>query len=78
MMKLGPLQINRNEIVILVVGVLVIGLFLKKTLSDAGQAINPVNPDNVFNRTFNSVYRAVTGSRNTLGEDIADWRFGGK
>jgi hypothetical protein len=37
-----------------------------------GQAVNPVNPENVFNRGFNALYGAVTDGKGTAGTDIAD------
>lgn len=67
---------------LIVAGVAVVGLWYVKrkateTIKDVGQAVNPVNHDNVFNRGFNSVYQAVTGSTGTLGTDLADWLNGG-
>lgn len=35
-------------------------------------AVNPVSQDNIFNRGFNAVYSALTGSEDSLGEDVAD------
>lgn len=48
-----------------------------QALADAGQAVNPTNHDNVFNRGFNGLYQSVTGSGGTLGTDLADWINGG-
>lgn len=40
----------------------------------AGNAINPINNDNVFNRGFESVGQYITGDKNwTLGGSIYDW-----
>lgn len=36
------------------------------------KAVDPVNPDNVFNSLFNRFYAAVTGSTQSLGADIYD------
>lgn len=45
-----------------------------EVVKDAGQAINPVNPDNIFNSGVNSVLQAVTGEEHaTLGTKIYEW-----
>lgn len=45
----------------------------KKAAQQAAQAVNPVNPDNVFNTAANSAWDAVTGSKHSIGADIAAW-----
>lgn len=59
-------------------GVVVLaGWYLKNKAGQAvekvGNAVNPVNHDNVFNRGWNAIYGAVTDGKGTLGTDIADW-----
>jgi len=39
---------------------------------EAAQAVNPVNNDNIFNRAFESLYQAVTGSDQSPGADLYD------
>ena len=60
--------------------VVVGGWYLKRqateTVKEAANAVNPTNPDNVINQGFNSVYQSVTGSRGTLGTDLADFFHG--
>lgn len=35
---------------------------------DVGQAINPINHDNIFNQGANSLFQAITGdTQNTIG-----------
>ncbi len=43
--------------------------------SDAVEAVNPVNNDNIFARGFNAVNRALFGwsEADTLGSKIYDW-----
>lgn len=59
-------------------GVVVIGAwYIKrkagKAITEAGQAVNPVNRENIFNRAFNGVYGAVTGSEQPAGTDLGQW-----
>jgi hypothetical protein len=59
-------------------GVLLLGSwYVKRQAGEAvaavGQAVNPVNPENVFNRGFNAVYGAVTDGKGTAGTDLYDW-----
>lgn len=62
-------------------GVVVIGAWYLKSqagaaLASAGEAVNPVNRDNVFNRGAESLYTAITGSEDSPGADLADWVHG--
>ena len=64
--------------VLIVGGIAVLGAWYLKgkageMVKDVGQAVNPVNHDNVFNRGAESLYQAVTGSEGTPGTDLADW-----
>ena len=63
---------------LIVAGVAVVGVWYLsgrgvEVVKDVGQAVNPINHENVFNRGFNALYGAVTGSEGTLGTDVADW-----
>jgi len=63
---------------LIVAGVAVIGLWYLKgrtveAIKDVGQAVNPVNPENIFNQGFEAVYGAVTDGKGTPGTDLADW-----
>lgn len=67
---------------LIVAGVAVAGLwYLKRqageTLADVGNAVNPVNQDNIFNRYFVDSYQKITGSQGTPGGDFYDWMHGG-
>lgn len=48
----------------------------KNYVSKIGKAVNPVSEENIFNKAFGSVYKAVTGSEQPLGADIYDWLHG--
>ena len=76
---------NISEKKILVGALAVVGLTLffksqakqgveevKEVLSDAGQAVNPVNPDNVFSSSVNAVVSAIAGTETTLGSVLFD------
>lgn len=59
-------------------GLVIVGVWYLKnkateTVTDAANAVNPTNPDNVINAGFNSVYQSVTGSDGSLGTDLADY-----
>jgi hypothetical protein len=64
--------------VLIVAGVAAVGAwYLSRTakgaIKDAGQAINPVNRDNVFYSGVNSVGEAISGDKNfTLGGWLYD------
>lgn len=45
---------------------------LKNAAVETGDAINPVNDDNIFNRGFNAVWQKVTGSPESFGADMYD------
>lgn len=67
--------------VLIVGGVAVIGAWYLKnkaveTVKDAGQAVNPVNPDNIFNRGAQSIWDQFTDGKGTIGTDIYDWIHG--
>ena len=47
-------------------------LFMKSEVKALGAAVNPLDNNNVINSWFNRAYSKVTGSQDTLGEDIAD------
>jgi len=69
-------SINPNLVIVagLAIGAGVVVWKGKKALSDAGQAVNPVNPDNIFARGVNRIVQAVTGDPDqTLGGQIFDW-----
>jgi hypothetical protein len=57
--------------------VLVIGYVLKKqaeaAVSTVAQAVNPVNPENIFYTGASSLTSAVTGNQTSLGSQIYDW-----
>lgn len=63
----------------ILVGLGLLGLWYTKekateAVKEVGQAVNPVNPDNIFNSGVNSVVQALTGEENaTLGSKIYDW-----
>lgn len=40
----------------------------------AGNAINPLNNDNIFNQYFVGGYQDLTGSEGTPGGDFYDWK----
>lgn len=45
-------------------------------VTQAAEAVNPTNPNNVINSGFNSVYQDLTGSKGSLGTDLAAWMHG--
>mgnify|MGYP000277123285 CR=1 FL=1 len=70
-----------NEQLIGIGVVAVLGLWYLKNQTveaakEVGEAVNPINRDNIFNRAFNATYTAITGSEDSLGADIADWLHG--
>jgi hypothetical protein len=59
-------------------GVVLLGSwYVKRQAGDAvaavGQAVNPVNPENIVNRGFHGVYDVFTDGKGTLGTDLYDW-----
>jgi hypothetical protein len=42
-----------------------------KTVEKVAKAVNPANPNNVFNASADHMYQAATGSQGTLGTDAA-------
>ena len=42
----------------------------KKELGAAATAVNPLNPNNVFNTGATSLYQGITGSQGSIGTDI--------
>ncbi|MGI0069697.1 MAG: hypothetical protein ACREAN_05520 [Nitrosopumilaceae archaeon] len=52
------------------VGALIIYEFVKNQVGKAAQAVNPINPNNIFNSATNDVYQAITGSQGSIGTDI--------
>ncbi len=65
-----------------VVGILIIGYIVKKQAETAipeaakavGQAINPINEDNIFHAGVNAIGGYVSGEENwSLGAKIYDW-----
>lgn len=58
-------------------GVVVLGLLAGRQARDSAgsvvDAVNPINPDNVFYRGANSVLQIFTGDQGTLGTKIYDW-----
>lgn len=55
-------------------GVAVVGVwFVSRKATDAAQAVNPLNHDNVFNRGAQSVWDVFTDGRGSIGTDVADW-----
>ena len=64
--------------VLIVGGVAVVGAVLLKnkavqTVKDAGQAVNPINPENIFNQGAQAVWDQFTDGKGTIGTDIYDW-----
>lgn len=57
--------------------VLVVGWYIKNkagdTLKQAGQAVNPVNNDNVINQGAQSLWGVFTDGKGSIGTDIYDW-----
>lgn len=63
---------------LIVAGVAVAGLWYLKskateTVKEVGQAINPVNHDNIFNRGAQAIWDQFTDGQGTIGTDIYDW-----
>lgn len=44
-----------------------------QAVTQAAQAVNPTNQNNIFNQGFNTLYQDVTGSKGSLGTDLAGW-----
>lgn len=61
---------------VLVLGVWYLAHKTKQAAKEVAQAVNPLNQDNIFNTGFDAVYQSLTGSKDTLGADIADWIHG--
>lgn len=66
---------------LIVAGVAVLGLWYFKektvqTVKDAGQAVNPMNHDNIFNRAFNDIYAGGSDGEGTLGTDLYEFFHG--
>ena len=64
--------------VLIVGGVAVAGAwYLKRqatqAVKDVGQAVNPVNHDNIFNRGAQGIWDQFTDGKGTIGTDIYDW-----
>lgn len=64
--------------VLIVGGVAVLGAWWLKgravqAVKDAGQAVNPVNPENIFNRGAQSLWDQFTDGQGSIGTDIYDW-----
>ena len=67
---------NQQLIGIGIAGVLAFWYLKNKavqTAKDVGEAVNPIDQENIFNRGFNAFYGSVTDGKGTLGTDIADW-----
>lgn len=63
---------------LLIVGGVALAVFLMRDrIGAALSAVNPLDSDNVINRTFTNGYQALTGSTGTLGTDIYDATHGG-
>ncbi|WP_211831162.1 hypothetical protein [Kistimonas asteriae] len=61
----------------IVLGIGALGVYvLYRGAGTAAQAINPVNPDNVFNQAANGLGEAITGDPNATG-DLFDHLYGG-
>jgi hypothetical protein len=63
---------------LMVAGVAVLaGYFVIDSLGDAvksvGNAVNPVNHDNIFNRAFESIYDGGSDGEGSLGTDLYDF-----
>lgn len=48
----------------------------KEVAMEMAPHINPVDESNIFNRGFESVWHAITGSDQSPGADIYDWIHG--
>jgi hypothetical protein len=64
--------------VLIVGGVAVAGAWYLKSratqaVKDVGQAVNPVNRDNIFNRGAQAVWDQFTDGEGSIGTDIYDW-----
>lgn len=46
---------------------------VKAIAPDVVENVDPVNPDNIFNRAANSLFRTVTGSKKDIGTAIYDF-----
>ena len=62
-------------------GVVVLGAWYLKNragqaVTDAANAVNPTNHDNVFNRGAQGLWASVTDGEGTIGTDIYDWIHG--
>jgi len=62
------------EVILLAtLGIMVVVAIEKKNIraavGEAGQAVNPVNPENIFNRAVNNAGRSISGQ--------SDWTLGG-
>jgi hypothetical protein len=65
-----------NKLIFAGVAVLGVWYFKKKvveTVSSAGDAVNPTNHENIFNRAFNAIYSGGADSQGTLGTDLYDF-----
>lgn len=70
-MKLGNL--TANQMMLVAGGGVLVVWYLKGQAGKAVQAINPVNPDNIFNQGFNGLYDGGFDGQGTLGTDIYEW-----
>jgi hypothetical protein len=66
-----------KNLAIAAAAVVIAGWYVKRqagaVVAEVGQAVNPVNQDNIFNRGFNAVYGSVTDGKGSLGTDLYDW-----
>jgi len=76
MTPLGPIGADGKAILYMIGGIVVVYWLwkgqLKHDTKAVAQAINPVNPDNVFNRAFEGSYQGIVGSDQPPGADLYD------
>lgn len=51
-------------------GVALLYYLAKKEVTAAANAVNPLNPNNVFNTATTDVYQSLTGSQGDIGTDL--------
>ena len=51
-------------------GIALLYYLAKKEVTAAANAINPLNPGNVFNTATTDLYQTVTGSQGSIGTDL--------
>lgn len=70
------IKIDYKVVIVLAVIIVFLYFFLKNKIAAVGTAVNPVNPNNIINRGFHSVYNVLTDGQGSLGTDIYDFFHG--